>query len=176
MPKVLAGIVIILIVGLMLPRDIEQLYRNVSNIRAGSGFTVTEGELEGIDRLAKIKTDSLVMVDPAFKMDFESPYVGLLSNQKMFLSGENDELLAHDIDFSERKSASMAIFNSPNPSSVGENLLKYDVGYLYMKPNDILYATKSAEFLDTVFLNKKVKILKVNSWRIRSYLQSLKNV
>ncbi|MCL4378871.1 MAG: hypothetical protein M1409_10965, partial [Actinobacteria bacterium] len=151
--KFFAAFVIIVVLLFTLPRGIDQVYENLTNIKNGAGFIITTQELKGLDALKNIQTDKLVLVDPAFSEDVLSPYVSFMSNQRMFLSGEWDELDAHNINYSDRSQALSIILNSPYPSSVSAELARYNVGYIYMKSQDRLFATDSSKFLKPVFNN-----------------------
>lgn len=160
--RILSIIIIALFLIFTLPRGIDQAYENIVNLKAGNGFLIANQELEGLRVLRDIKTDKLVLVDPSFGADKLSPYVSFMTNQKMFLSGQWDELEAHNIEFSDRLNALNIILYSPYPSSVSAQLKRYNVGYIYMPADTSLYATDSSKFLETLYKNNTVKILKVN--------------
>lgn len=159
--KFFAIILITLVLLFTLPRSLNQAYVNVENIKASNGLIITSSEMEGLEFLSNIKTNSLVLVDPRFGADELSPYVSFMTNQKMFLSGQWDELEAHSINFSDRLNALGIILNSPNSSSVNAELKKYNIGYIYLPVLANLYSTDSSKFLDPIFKNDTVKILKV---------------
>src|SRR3989338_3614086 len=163
-------LIILLVVSLTIPRSIYQAYKNISNISSGAGFYISKDELKGLDFLLKQKDDSLVLVDPKILMDIQSPYISFLSDKKMFLSGQHDELEAHGIDFSTRLKVRDTVFNGNDASSASAQLLKYGIGYLYTNPATNLYSTDSAKYLKTVFLNKDIKIMTVDKNKAQEYL------
>lgn len=158
-----------ILISLTLPRGLNQTYRNVVNIYNNAGFIVGNDELRAIAYLSKQKGQSLVLVDPKISMDKESPYISFLSNKKMFLSGQGDELTAHNIDFSERLNALDTILYSSSPSLVSAALLKYNIDYLFMTSSTNFVSTDSGKFLENVFENSKIKVLKVNKDVIRKF-------
>ncbi len=164
--KLLSTVVLCLILTVSLPRGVYATWTNIQNIQNHRGFTIDNMELMAIDRLSSIKTDSVVLVDPAFLMDYQTPYVGLLSRQRMFLSGQVDELEGHSINFSDRRRALNNILHSPNVATVSSLILRYNIGYLFMKGKDRISATDSAKFLEEVYENSSAKILKVNKDKI----------
>jgi len=168
--KYLKIIFILVVLVLTLPRGFNQAYVNLKNIYQGNGFKIGVLELKGIETLSQIKTDSLIVVDPNFSMDKESPYVSFLSNQKMFLSGQKNELEAHNINFSDRLEILNTILNSSNTSFVSAALLENNIGYLFMMNSTNLVSVDSGKFLDTIYSNQDVKILKVNKGKARGYL------
>lgn len=111
----------------------------------------------------KTEKDSIILVDyKAFKIDAESPYVSFLADRPMFLSGLGDELTAHGIDFSDRKTVADAILTSRSPKKIRENLLKNKINYIYLSSLDNKLATEAAQFSKVVFRNQKIRILKNN--------------
>ena len=110
---------IFLIVIFTAPRGIYQTYKNLINLQNGAGFLISNNELDALYFISKQSEDSsLVLVDPKIKMDLESPYVNIVSGKKMFLSGQNNELKAHGIDYSQRLKIRNAIFN-PEDKFIG---------------------------------------------------------
>ncbi len=160
--KILAIIIVAIILIFTLPRGIDQAYENLVNIKEGNALKITKQELNGLAFLRGIKTGQLILVDPAFGADKLSPYVSFMTDKNMFLSGQWDELEAHNINFSDRLTSLNIILNSPYPSSVSAELRRYNVGYIYMPVDNSLYATDSSKFLKVIFKNDTVKILKVD--------------
>ena len=114
------------------------------------------------------------MTDPKIKMDNLSPYIGFLTNQKLYLSGIINELEAHNIDFSDRLKIRDAVFFSERPTTVASSLIKSDVTYIYMLSPNRLTSTVSAQFLPEVFNNQKFKILKVDKNAAEEYIRKSK--
>lgn len=162
-PKVIVAGALLLVLSLIFVRNISLVYRNIAHIASYTGFKVSNEELEGIKSLRSIDTNSLVLVDPNNLRDKDSPYISFLSGQKMFLSGQGNELTAHNVDFSERLKSLNVILLSPFPSSVSAELKKNNIGYLFLLKSTNLVSTRSADFLDEIFSNKKVKILKFDN-------------
>jgi len=146
---------------LTLPRSFEQIYKNIISISKNNNILIDNLQLDGINRLKNIKTNSLVLVNLGYD-DIESPYISYYSNQRMFLSGQGDELGSHNVDFSQRKKDWDLILNSENVSSVSAALSRNSIGYLFLLKSIDLAATDSANFLQTIFENKEVKIIKVS--------------
>jgi hypothetical protein len=155
-------ILILLVLVLTLPRSIQQTYKNILSIQMQGNILIDNSQHEALSRLRSIKTDKLILVDQSFAGDAQAPYVTFMADKNMFLSGQFDELEAHNINFSDRKAALQIILFSPDPVAVKDNLSKYNVGYLFLRKETNLVATDSARFLESVFENSEVKILKFN--------------
>lgn len=165
-------LLILVIVFLTIPRSLNQAYKNTNSIYEKKGFLIKNEEIKAINYLSgQGDNSSLVLVDSNILMDMQSPYLSFLSNKKMFLSGQIDELEAHSIDFSDRLDVRNTIFYSGNASSVSAALLNNNIGYLYMIRKDELASTDSAHFLKTGFYNKEIKILVVDKNSAKEYLR-----
>ena len=162
---------IFLIILFTVPRGIDQAYNNIFNIMNNRGFTITNNELTALNFLSQQNNQTLVLVDPKIEMDRQAPYLSFLTNKKMFLSGQVDELEAHGINFSEKLKIRDTVFYGTNPASVSAVLLTNNIGYIYMLSLDGLASTDSAKFLTTIFSNKEIKILEVKN-SARDYLKN----
>ena len=147
---------IILILLFTLPRGIDQVYANLNSLHRNTSALIDNRELSALIFLKNIKTNSLIMVDPVFETDVSSPYVSFLSNQKMFLSGEWDELEGHAVDYSKRQNIENFILSSTDSASIKTALIENDIGYIYTKPNTY-FGTMSASFLKPIFETQKLK-------------------
>lgn len=175
--KFLKLLFILVIVALTIPRVINELYLNINKIKNEKGYTILNPELDALGYLkTKTEPNSLILVDyNYFTLDKESPYVSFLSKRPMFLSGLGDELSAHGIDFSDRKAESDIILNFDSSGSLLANtLLKNKIDYLYLSSIGSRVATDSVYFLEPVFENQKVTILKVSKESIYNYLRNNK--
>lgn len=154
---------VIFVVVLTVPRVLQTTIVNIYNIQAKKGFTIDNYELNALKYLReKTEKNAIILVDyKAFKVDAESPYVSFLADRPMFLSGLGDELIAHGIDFSDRKIIVDTILTSHNPKEINENLLKYKIDYIYLSSLNNKLATEAASFSKTVFQNSKIRILRV---------------
>ena len=166
---------IVIIFILTVPRSLDQTYNNFNNLQTGEGFLVTNAELKAINFLSMQKSQKLVLVDPQIAMDFRSPYISFLSNQRMFLSGQGEELTTHGVNFLDRSNARITIFYGANPASASAALLKYNIGYIYMLPTTRLLSTDSAQFLTQIYKNKSIKILKVDDKLASEFNKKYKN-
>lgn len=154
---------VLLIFSLTIPRSAYQTYKNIYDISKNKGFTIKNEELKALSFLKEQKDSSgLVMVDPENKMDLNSPYLSFLTEKKMFLSGQIDELQAHNIKFSDRAKVRDVVFYGENPASVSSELLKHNIKYLYMLTTSYLVSTNSADFLEPIFYNKAAIVLRVD--------------
>lgn len=168
---------LLLIIILTVPRVLNETYLNFSKVKSGDGYTISNSELDALEYMkTKTGSDSLILVDyNNFKLDREAHYVSFLSDRPMFLSGLGDELSAHGIDFSGRKAESDIILNFESSGlDLGNALLKNKIDYLYLSSLGSRIATDSVYFLEPVFENKKVTILKVSKESIYNYLKKNK--
>ncbi len=174
--SLLRTVIIIAIVSLTAIRGFNQAYNNLSSIIRGSAFTIYPKELNAIKLLDLEKdTSKLVIVDPAISMDFQAPYLSFLTDKKMFLSGQVDELDAHGINYSQRLKVRNTIFSGTDPAAVGTALLNNNIGYVYMLSKDSLSSTDTAEFTNVLINNGTIRILKVNFSGIKQYLKQKDN-
>jgi hypothetical protein len=157
-------IFILLIIVFTFPRVLQTMLVNIYDIQAKKGFIIDNYELSGLQYLReKTKKNSIILVDyKAFKIDAESPYVSFLTGRQMFLSGLGNELTAHGIDFSARKTIVDTILTSHDSKKISDNLLKYEIDYMYLSSLNNTLATEAAQFSSVVFQNQKIRILKNN--------------
>ena len=156
---------IIIIVILTVPRVFQEAVSNINKIQAKEGFLIDNHELNGLRYLKeKTEKDAIVLVDyKFFKVDAESPYISLLTDRSMFLSGFRESLTSHGIDFSHRKEAIDVILTSHDPKTIRETLVRSKINYIYLSSFNSTLATEAASFSKTVFQNPKVRILKNNN-------------
>ena len=167
--------VTLVIIIFTIPRALDQTYNNVNNLYYNKGFLITNNELRAINFLSTQENQKMVLVDPQIPIDYLSPYLSFLSNQKMFLSGQGEELTTHGVNFSDRSKARITIFYGANPASASAALLKYNIGYIYMLPTNNLISTNSAQFLKQIYKNKSIKILKVDEQLASEFSKKYKN-
>lgn len=174
MKNMLKLIFVFVIMLLTIPRVFHEGYLNMTRILTREGFLIENNELEGLN-FVKSKTGekSLILVDNRkFNLDLEAPYISFLADRPMFLSGINNELKTHGINFSDRELVRDVVLKNSNICEVGSALFENKVDYIYMSPLDDLKATESAYFTQVVFENPRVKILKVSGESLVEYMRN----
>jgi hypothetical protein len=131
---------------------------------------VTNTELKAVDFLKK-QPSKILITDPDLEIDKNSPYLTFLTRQKMYLSGIINELSAHDIDYKGNLKVRDRILQSKSPKVVAVQMRDNNIEYLYLLTSTKLAATASAGFLDPIYVNNQVKILKFNLEKARKYLK-----
>jgi hypothetical protein len=157
-------LITILVVSINLPRTVDSVYNNIVKIRTLDNKMIGNDELEALNFLKKTTASSLVLVDPAITLDRESPYVGFMTNKKMFLSGQENNLRAHNIDFSVRLKSLNKILTSKDPEIRKQELEENNIGYIFLLKITFLKNTVGKDlsnFTEMVFENKDFVILKV---------------
>jgi hypothetical protein len=173
--KIIKILFISIIILLTVPRGIDQVYSNIRYLMENKVSIITNQELTALNFFSRQRSSSLVLVDPQIAMDVQAPYISFLADKNMFLSGQGDELEAHGISFSGRLEARSIIAFSTNAASVSAYLLKYNIGYIYDAiPNQVPKSTESAFFLKSIFNNKKIEILQVDTQAVQDYLEDSK--
>ncbi len=169
---ILVNFLILIIIVLTIARPLNQTYKNLNYLINGTGFLVSDNELSVINFLTKQKDDSkFVIVDPKITMSLKAPYLSFLTGKKIFLSGQSEELETHGVNFSSRQKIQDTIFYGLNPAAVSAYLLKNNIGYIYMRSEDMLTSTDSAMFFNEIISNKEVKILEVDPAKAKLYLE-----
>lgn len=164
-------ILIAIIILLTVPRVIYQTISSVQNIIKQNYLTVDNHELEATKYIReKTEKNAVIMVNyEKFKLDAKSPYISFLADRPMFLSGLVHALSDHGIDFSDRKVAVDELLKSADSTRVARLLEQDKIDYLYLSPTDVL-AKESDYFLQIVFQNYKVKLVKVSKHKVGEYL------
>jgi len=153
----------LIIVVLTIPKSTAEIISNIHALEFHNpGISIDE--VKALSYLKNYTVEkSMILADPSYYLNHESPYVNLYSNRNTFLSGQGDELEAHSIDFSKQEQSVKIIFNSQDPEKINAELKKDKINYLYL-PNGV--ATESGilkiKTINQVFSSGTVKILKVN--------------
>lgn len=167
-------LLILIIVSLSIPRIVNEEILNLNRILKKDGYVIYNNELQALKYIREnTEKDNLIFVDHRMMplmVDAETPYVSFLVDRPMFLSGMDTELKGHGVDFSKRQMDAELILGTKSESILGNILLKNKIGYLLMSKTDDLNSTESAYFLNKVFQNDKIKILKVSEEKTKEKL------
>lgn len=163
--------IILIIIIFTMPRVFYETFANINSISRREGYIIEKKELEIFEFLKnKTDKDSLILVDHrSFGSDAQAPYISFMTNRPSFLSGMEDELSAHNIDYSFRQKNVDYIFKQSDPLLVGKLLLINKIDYIIMSNTYNLESTYSANFLKPVFINEKFKVLKFSENLAKEY-------
>lgn len=162
---------IVTIIILTIPRVALNTYSNLSEYSKLGFFFLDNNELEGYKYLRSVLTDKdIVVVDPKNDFDNDSPYVSGFIGASTYLSGIQI-LESHGIKTDDRSMIRKTIFTTSDEKDLAANLLGNKINYLILWERSSLPATGSAYFLEKVFSNKKMTILKTDETRIKEYIK-----
>ncbi len=167
----LLTIIIILLSGTRAVYDTYTQIRfdMVRDIDNSSSLLVPSDELIALDFIRLNTTNEAVVLADNIGRNAgnRSYYLSFLGNRNLFLTG-SDILNDHGVDVSQRIKDRQIVFRSPYVSSVSATLDKNKIDYIYMKSNWYLESTASAQFLEPVYENDLIKILKIDKDKIKT--------
>lgn len=159
LPKSIAPIFIMIIIFLTIPRVVYESMNNVKRLNNHEGFVITNAELGAYKYLKEHTNKNDQIISAQFGITSKSPYMSLFTEKRTFLSGEGI-LVSHAIDISERQSIQNEILKGTDPVHVESLLLKNDIDYIMIDAIDTLPTEQYPEFVEQVFQNERMRILK----------------
>lgn len=174
LPKMLAGILLILLILLTLPRVTYETINHIKNFRQPDGFLLTNEELALYRFINRQATPgALIAVDPMHYLGRNSPYVSVFVNRPLLLSGNG--LLKHfHLNVAAKEESQKIIFNSDRGALLAEELLASQVAYIFLYDNHYLPATESALFTRVAEKNKAGTVLQILPEKIWATFPKLK--
>lgn len=169
-----AALLTVIIVLLSGTRAVYETYAQIRfdlgrDIDNSSSLLVPSEELNALDFIRQNTTNNAVVLSDNVGRNAgnRSYYLSFLGNRSLFLTGD-DILNDHGVDVSQRIKDRQIVFRSPYTSSVSAVLDKNKIDYIYMKSGWYLESTTSAQFLEPVYENNSVKILRIDKDKIKT--------
>lgn len=167
--KPVAIVITILIITLTIPRIVYQFVDNIDHIISGKGFIINATELKALSAL-KEEDKRITLVDTGYAdIETGTTYVGFMTGQPMFFSGKTI-LDSHNIPTANRYKISQDIVRGNNELLVGEKIYRNKIGYIMLPPEVNLAATTSSRFSNVILKNKRVKIVEIDSKKLKILL------
>jgi len=171
--KKVGFLIAVVIIGLTIPRVFFETKQNVRRLTTHQMLTLSNNQLNAFSFLSA-QPKGLVVVDHTyFALDKSSPYIAYFSNQPMFLSGIQI-LESHNVKVTKPISVQTIIMDG-GLSDVARAIKTNNISYIVLGPKTSLFATNSAIFLDTIYKNKEVRVLKANHQKIDTILKDESN-
>ncbi len=156
--------VVIFIVGLTIPRVVFETKQNIKRLATHQVMTFSHNQLNAFQFLKKQEKGLVVVDHTYFGLDRTSPLIAYFTEQPMFLSGIQI-LESHNIKVGKRLRVYETILNGSDIASA-KALKSNNITYLILGITTQLSATHSAQFLDTIYKNREVRVLKANRQKI----------
>lgn len=153
-------VLIIILIFLTIPRATYQILENINGLYESKGYRIEDNEMEALGYLRKnTSSSSLILVQPNIS------YLSFISQRSAFLYGSGI-LETHGVDFSGRVKTQKNVFNSNDPLLAARELSKNKIDYIYMYSDAYFLTPVYKKFLDTVYDNKGIQILKIKKERL----------
>ena len=175
-PQKIAVIVAIAIILLTVPRVLVETYMNIGRIIHFEGVFVPTDQLQTFAYMnATTLPNSVVLVDQHFDLEFDNQisYVYIYTNNNMYLSGQNDELEAHGIDYKKRQKL-VDLVKSNNRCFNASLLNTSPISYILTGQSSFFISSRSAEFVTMKYQNGTIQLLKVNETNVKKFLKEIK--
>jgi len=156
-------IIIILFVGLTIPRSLYEISGNIGKYVSSDYYPVSNGELEAFRYIRNnAERQTVVQGSPDNPLDIQTPYVSFFTERPSYLAG-GGLLETHNVKVKDRKKALEKIFASTNVIDYSSGLRKLGVSYVYLqkKPEQMLKFNIDPTYLKTVYENQTAVVLKV---------------
>lgn len=161
-----------LIIALTGTRAVYETYSQVlddfeRDLGRMNGLSISNDELAALNFVKNgLEKDALILANNAEdRTDNQSYYLSFLGDRNLFLAG-SDILNDHGVDVTERIDDREIILKSPYTTKVSKALIKNNIDYIYIEANRNLESTASAQFLDPVYQNKAIKILRIDKEKV----------
>lgn len=153
-------IFILLLIIFTLPRVANQVRVQAQSINSRNQVFLEKSEVEALDFLKNnSQKDALIFTDNnKLKIEKTCYYVGFLTNRKMFLCDAEGILADHGVNINTRNSAYKEIIKNYNSQKAIDLLIANKIDYIYTTSH---FKTKDTGDLKTVFVNDKIKIIRV---------------
>ncbi len=162
--KKISVTVALVIIGLTIPRVVQETKLNIERLLNHKAELITTNQYNAFNFL-KTQKKGLTLIDHKyFILDQKSPYIHYFSQQPMYLSG-TQILASHGVATDEKEAIQSQILTGTTSEAVLA-IKKSNISYIILGKSAGIASTESAQFLDTIYKNKEVKILKVNSQKI----------
>lgn len=146
-------VLISLIVLTTVPRVIYEEAKNIWKIQNNQGMLISNEKLQALNYIRE-KTPKSSMILP-----YTTLYLNFLAQRPVFLENEGF-LYSHTVDTKERSDTIKIIMEEKDVNTVYNKLIKNNIDYIYLPVRLNPVSTESTRFLEPVFLNKEIKILK----------------
>ncbi len=168
MKRITAMIIAAILISLTIPRVI--FFAGDVFKRLNRTEMITNQEQEALGYLReKTPRDSIYLADPyndiglTHYSEYVSPYIPYMTQRLSFLSGIEDEMEAHGIDYKKRLSIVKEIYSSTDSKEVEKLLRGNNISYLYMPSAVNFPAATTSTKIRIVFNNGYFKIFKTTA-------------
>lgn len=154
-------ILIVVIVLLTIPRVLYEAQSYATRIINSKGYIVGNTELNAIEYMkGHTKDDAVIMVQQGLAEDNMCYYLSFMLDRNMFVCGSKI-LEDHGVNTKHRLTVVKKVFSSMDVGEVKELLLANHIDYLYITSDDKLKINEKQVFLQPMFSNNQVRILKI---------------
>ncbi|MEK9176567.1 MAG: hypothetical protein AAB520_03935, partial [Patescibacteria group bacterium] len=160
------GIILIILVFLItIPRVINSSSAKYFEIISRKNLIISNQELDALNYLKNNSPKSSVILTDNEKLKIEKTcyYVSFLSERSLFLCDANGILKDHGVKVDQRSQDLKKIVKNFNSEVSTRLLLSNKIDYVYTSSDKSVFASDS-KVLKTVFLNDKIRIIKINRW------------
>lgn len=160
-----------LVVFITMPRIMKEFSQNIINLRNGGGYHISDNYEKTVKYLReRVSNTQQVLVGPGTPtLDDNSPTVSLLTNKQMYLSGKG--LLSHfHVDTFSRERNTDILFREQNDLATAKLLQNEPIDFIVVSTPSAILSTPSAQYLDVVYQNQDMTVLKVIPEKITSFL------
>lgn len=176
LPKPLGIIFVVLILLLTIPRVIVETYKNADRVIHFQGVFIPTDQLQAFAYMRQnLPQQSVVSVDQrsAFGFDRQISYVYLYTHQRMYLSGQIDELDSHSIGYKQRQKVTENM-SGGNRCTNAYLLFHSPIQYILTDEASFFASSQSAQFVTKEYQNNTVQLLKVNKPALGDFFNQLK--
>lgn len=155
-------IFVALLILFTIPRVVDQTQANILTQVNKGGYLVDSKEMDGLSYLKhKTSPSSLILSDnQRLKIEKTCYYIGFLSDRSLFLCDANGILKDHGANVDKRSRDLEEIVKNFNSDKSTRLLLSNKIDYIYTSSAKGIPSNDS-KVLKTVFLNDKIRIIKV---------------
>lgn len=156
----------VLVIIFTLPRSLNRIYTNISEIVSRKGFTISSGLFAASDVVRqKTDTDAIFLINSkSFPFDRSGPVFSMLMDRPMFLSGERllELFNVPATEIQARQAVADTVFLDTNILNVAKTLKSNKIDYLLMKMDTDIASTVSASFFESWYGNTDIQVIKVH--------------
>jgi len=154
---------IALIVMITVPRTINNVHNNITDLQKGRGFLIEKNQVAALNYIKNnTPNDSTIAINPKdFPYDYStSPYISFLADRREYLAGTiitSD----HGINMDSRIKVLAQIFKTNNCNKLHSILSKSGINYIMIVPTLWGFGCKNTDsFLKIVYENRSARVYK----------------
>ncbi len=162
----------VVVMIITVPRIIKEFSQNIINIRNGGGYTISDNYGKTVEFLReKVNNTQQILVGPGTPtLDDNSPMVSFLTNKQMYLSGRG-QLVVSNVDAFSRERNVDTLFRKQNNLATAKLLQNEPIDFILVSTPNAIRSTPSAQYLDVVYQNKDLVVLRVDPDKITIFLK-----